>query len=75
MVTLIAPVANVTGPSMVTAPSVVIAPFNVMPPLSELPICNTPISVEFPITPTEVVPVPASPELLSQQKYRLSLQE
>ena len=37
-----------------------IAPFNVIPPLSELPIVNTPISVPLPITPTDVVPVPAS---------------
>ena len=60
VVTLTAPVANVTGPSIVTAPSVVIAPFKVIPPLSELPIVKAPISVPVPITPTDVVPVPAS---------------
>ena len=60
VVTLTAPVANVTGPSILTAPSVVIAPFKVIPPLSELPIVKAPISVPLPITPTDVVPVPAS---------------
>ena len=37
-----------------------IAPFKVIPPFSALPILTTPISVPLPITPTDVVPVPAS---------------
>ena len=57
---LMAPVANVIGPSRVTTPSVVIAPFKVIPPFSSLPINSVPISVPLPITPTDVVPVPAS---------------
>ena len=37
-----------------------IAPLRVIPPFSALPIDNVPISVPLPITPTDVVPVPAS---------------
>ena len=63
---------NVTGPSIVTAPSVVITPFNVIAPLSELPIFNAPISVELPITPTDVVPVPASRVTVSTELPAIS---
>ena len=63
---------NVTGPSIVTAPSVVITPFNVIAPLSELPIFNAPISVELPITPTDVVPVPASRVTVSTEVPAIS---
>ena len=37
-----------------------IAPFNVIPPFWALPILTTPICSSSPITPTDVVPVPAS---------------
>ena len=60
VVTLIAPVANDTGPVIVTFPSVVIAPFKVIAPSSVLPSVTAPISVPLPITPTDNDPVPAS---------------
>ena len=71
MVTVIS-APNVTGPSIVIAPSVVIAPFKVIAPLLALPIVTAPISVPVPITPTDVVPVPASRVTVSTEVPAIS---
>ena len=60
VVTLIAPVANDTGPVILTAASALIAPFKVIVPSSVLPSVTAPISVPLPIAPTDNAPVPAS---------------